>query len=799
MSNMHSTVDALIKLINQGDEVDRCFASKTLGIFQDKRAIPTLIERLRDEDIDVCIDAAEALGRINDHQAIPALLESLKHDPDGEMKTIVTEVLGKFNSAKALDALLLIAAGEPEDLIAEEGDDWNDWWDMQLNSVKALGLHKEKRAVPIFKTLLDDEDAQDIEPEILMALAQIGGEGINTLFDVLQTSGERSRRRAVYALGHDNSPFARKILGQALKEKAASVRAAAIESLKRAEATSYLDVILLMLKDNDAEVRRAALSAVASLGKAQIQDDKIHRISALLTDSNQDVLLNTLNILNQLVSNKLNNAQAITENDRENIRACLQHSSFSIQAAACSLLGTLKQYNALDDLLVLASDVEQHAMARREAINAIADIAVDHSNIINNELINSFNQWILDESQPVRQAALSNLLKLDTLLSGDNELSPTPMEIIIQAAQGELILEAEEETIPSTDKLDNISIVVNNSNEENTASENTSSEIDYQPIESEFDKQPAQQTAMSTLEALTMDNVELALAAEQQSEKQPEILSTEEKEEYQEYFDLVEANNNRAYKMKALKADAQTDAQYLSLRLLGEHASAESVNILINALDNDDAIIRKEAISSLGQIAKNTQPPKELLNALGRLITLMHSDVEDNRLASVITLGNMRHRAAIPEIITHLSDDDYNVRMHSIQALAKLCQLQIEHGDNDPEDQIISNDMPTEDILKAMATSLDDKESAVQMTAIESLLALREINQQDNELEKIIQIALNDQGAMTRRIAQLLRRQHNESAGKVLLEKMQAAEDSAHRRFIIEMLEELYKPEVLAA
>jgi len=98
MSNLHNTVDALIKLIADGDEADRCFATKTLGVFKDKRAIPTLISCLRDEDIDVCIDAAEALGKIKDIQAVPALLESLKHDPDGEVKTMVTEALGNIDS-----------------------------------------------------------------------------------------------------------------------------------------------------------------------------------------------------------------------------------------------------------------------------------------------------------------------------------------------------------------------------------------------------------------------------------------------------------------------------------------------------------------------------------------------------------------------------------------------------------------------------------------------------------------------------------------------------------------------------
>ncbi len=799
MSNLHNTVDALIKLIGDGDEADRCFATKTLGVFKDKRAIPTLISCLRDEDIDVCIDAAEALGKIRDIQAVPALLESLKNDPDGEVKTMVTEALGNIDSGDVIAPLLELAGGQVEDMELDNGDDWDDWWDIQLKSVKALGMRREARAIPVLKSLLADEDPQAIEPEIHKALAQIGGEGIEVLLHVLQTSQETSRRRAITALGYCDDPRARKIMGRALKDHSGSVRAAAVEALARSKASNYLGAILVLLKDTNADVRRAALDAIIKLGHSKISDDSISYICALINDENDEVRLQSLSSLNNLIKDEKNNQRHISEQNQLSILACLQHKSFSIQAASCTLLGTLNQHSALEELINLAANTENHDMARREAINAISRILLDKNTGITEEMIKTFSQWIHDKSQPVRLAAISNLIKLQQITDQPSETAASPMDLVIAAARGEL--EQNEET--DTHLSQQVSVIpVSIEQAENPhAPQPAVQEIDYSPAESELDSQPVQQSATSTLEALAMDNVEMTLAAKHNTSAEEQTMDMEDMEEYREYLEIVEQNNKRGEKMKAPKVDTITDARYLSLRMLGETPSVEGIETLIEAMDDSDARVRNESIAALGNIAQknsalnNPLVYTSLLNSLGRLITLMHSDIEDNRLACVRTLGEMKHRAAIPEIIIHLKDEDYHVRLHAVQALGKLCQQQINQGNNDPEEQMVIHDVSTESILEHISDALDDKEPGVQLAAIESLLTL----QDENEIDKIVQIALEDQGMLTRRIGRMLRNGNASRSGDILLEKLDNAPDSAHRRFIIEMLEELYRPEISAA
>ncbi|KRT59067.1 HEAT repeat-containing protein, partial [endosymbiont of Ridgeia piscesae] len=104
--NMRSKAEqALIELMKNGDEADRCYAARTLGTLHSQNAVETLIAHLTDEDIDVCVDAAEALGRIGDPTAVPPLLNSLSKEESGEVCTAVTSALGMLGGEAAIDAL----------------------------------------------------------------------------------------------------------------------------------------------------------------------------------------------------------------------------------------------------------------------------------------------------------------------------------------------------------------------------------------------------------------------------------------------------------------------------------------------------------------------------------------------------------------------------------------------------------------------------------------------------------------------------------------------------------------------
>ena len=75
-SSKSKTVGVLCELLSTGDEADRCYVSRALGVLGDPAAIPDLIKHLHDKDIDVCVDAADALGKMGAASAINDLIET---------------------------------------------------------------------------------------------------------------------------------------------------------------------------------------------------------------------------------------------------------------------------------------------------------------------------------------------------------------------------------------------------------------------------------------------------------------------------------------------------------------------------------------------------------------------------------------------------------------------------------------------------------------------------------------------------------------------------------------------------
>ncbi|MDT8281546.1 MAG: HEAT repeat domain-containing protein, partial [Gammaproteobacteria bacterium] len=398
---------AICALLNTGDAAERCHAVRSLGRFGDSAAVAALTPRLRDEDIDVCIDTAEALGHLRDTSATPSLLATVRKDPDGTVKIAAIEALGRIGGDDAIALLLEIAVHRPDDL-GFTAEAWDPWWDMQLKAVDALGRLRVTAAVPVITALLDDEDGQDIESEILTALARIGGTGEEILISRLTQSTPRGRRRAAHALRLSVTPTAASALGRALMDPAPEVRAAAAQALAETGAVRYLPAILLLFRDRDGNVRSSAVQAAETMSRnSDATAIPVPELIKLTRDTDTAVQIIALATLSHSVI-------PLDEEARNEIVAIAgNHPDAQVAAAACALIGQWpdQQFSsALAGVLAgLTADV-----ARPPELRCAATRALGNMGHWDETVASALTRACVAAPAALRLAALHTLIKLET-------------------------------------------------------------------------------------------------------------------------------------------------------------------------------------------------------------------------------------------------------------------------------------------------------------------------------------------------------------------------------------------------
>jgi HEAT repeat protein len=360
MSNKKQVIETLCHLTAIGDEIERCYAVR-------------------------------ALGHIGSYEAIAPLLDVFALDSNDELKMAVVDALSNLGAKEVIPTLLEIAENPPLDW--EYDGDWDDWWAMQLKAIDALGRMRVASAVPVLVRLLEDEENQEIESEVLKALALIGGEGDTVLIQRLSGSSATERSSAAKALGFSTSAEARKALVMAMIDKNTEVRVAAILALGKMGASQYLELMLRFLNDSQPEMRRAVIEVTTSFAMGIQQ-----KITSLLTDSNAGVRAAVLNALRQLDN--------ISDEILTQVRICLHDTDNQVIAASATLLASLGDNTILPKLLRILSNKEASAILRSKVATALGILG-------NTEAIGILNWSIKDKAETVRIAAINALIAID--------------------------------------------------------------------------------------------------------------------------------------------------------------------------------------------------------------------------------------------------------------------------------------------------------------------------------------------------------------------------------------------------
>ena len=815
MTSKNLAVDALIAQLENGDEVDRCYAAQALGSFQDVRALEPLYRHLQDEDLDVCIDSATALGSIRSEDAEQGLIDALFYHSEVDVKQAAINGLSTCGGSRAAATLLQLLE-RPEDLQLNQTEGWDDWWDLQRQAVKALGENAAAEAAPALASLLDSDEGQDIESETLKALVQIGVAGIAQLSQRVDTAPPRRLRRIATALAQSSSAEAAALLATLRGNTDVHVRAAATDSLALGSDPQRLSTLVGLLNDPSPEVQNSALKGLDKLKPSASDGLDDGLLQQLLDSPDSRVRCAALGMVSQrLVSSPGLADQGFPEDLLDHLQSGLRSNNAEEQRLCCELATNTDQASIRDCLFDLLQDPETAVQVRRQAIQSIGSHGL--SDIATLEALWNSSK---DVDGALRHVSLQALQALQSqgeagaARPSESESNlPTPMALLLSALSGtafEWPEDAQTDADVCTDEVvtrsldpQQIALVAVDEQGDLVApaaalSAPTAPTIE-QILASVSDAYPAVQDDAaetlnigSTLESISRSHIEATVGVSQVLSSDSErILGLVDAmpQEFDEFAQVVHTNARSGERMILEKRrkpeEIDADRRILAARVLGDCAQPEVVAALIGCLMDEDASLRREAADSLGRLAASHPELSGLENSLGPIATQLRAGNEEIRMACARTLGALQHKAAIPALLAALDDPDTLVR---IQAIRSLTAIALGRGKAlSAADHVVLSEVTPDRITRAILDCQADPEIGVRKAVIDALVALRSL-----DLELLLKLGLEEGGALTPAAGQALKDLAPDMATEKLIAALAGNDNSAIRRLAMQMLQQIH-------
>ncbi|MEM6676953.1 MAG: HEAT repeat domain-containing protein [Pseudomonadota bacterium] len=407
-------IEAIIRYLSSENEILRAAAIGALARQSDTAAVrPLLVSALLDPDPDVRSDAMEALATMALPEDAETLRYSLAGDPVREVKLAAIRALARLNDRGAIPLLRALTLSRAEEEVAweDEDSDWEEWLDIQIAAIQALGQMGVEEAIDDLLAARADPLAQSLDIPVFEALTQLGPRGIDILLQVATQNEGLGSSRAVTALqGADPSAMLASV-DQMIGHPRAAVRLLTLPLLP----VDGDRVLQLAEADPDAAVRVAALARAAP-----------HRPDLALTALRDKDARVQAAALRHLVLPEDAEARAVLI---DNLLAWITHGAPALMIATAERLAILAPERAGPPLLALAADLKRPLEARVAATRALADVTPPIPTAALVELIGN-------RAQQVRLAALVQLR--DRAAAGDE----AAITALAAAIQGTLVEDA---------------------------------------------------------------------------------------------------------------------------------------------------------------------------------------------------------------------------------------------------------------------------------------------------------------------------------------------------------------------
>ncbi len=616
---------ALANVLSDGVDVHRCLAAKALGRIGDGAAVEPLIKALLDEDEDVRTDAAEALLALGDPQSVTQLTENLLGDPCSEVKLAAIQTLAKVQDKQIIPWLRRMVKGRDEEIQWDETEffstGWDDWVEIQLQSILALAELGATEAVPDIVDAMKDENAQDITETVFKALIKMGPDGTKALIGFLDEPFARPRRRAATVLAAAISDSADDALTRIFSDESADVRMAGLRA--RAGAYPQDTWITVMLKDADAAIRAEAIALVSGI----YAEDLL----ALLDDPSETVQAAALGALVRSKGLNLNDDLIATLSKK------IRHPEPTISMAAARTFAIVAPEAALTELADALADSDLATDIRLAALQGLAKIGGD-------TVTNSLVAVVDDESRQVR---LETMAALASVARHDDQW-PNPAAQALLAALGG-IYDPEPEIVDENATPE----------PEPEVQEPEPEAVAEEPAEPE--EEPVQ---TSTLASMLAEGPEIAPVVGLPGD------GVELTSEDMERLAIARRVVGKRKMAKEPEVVVYEDIRRFAARVLVDVDHDDVTLALAGALGSDDPEVVQAAAQSIAEIARNKQQlPDGVSDAI---LAQLDGATLSLKLSFLRALAVCPGDDVVTSLAPLLTDEDSFVRDGAIVALRKL-------------------------------------------------------------------------------------------------------------------------------
>lgn len=321
-----STADLIIALQQSTLKHQRRYAAELLGD-RGSEAVPALLKALEDPEEVVEKAAADSLAKLNDKSIFPDLVGKLS-SPDPQVRQYSAYVLGRIAKKEdkgVVDALEKVSADQDKNARAEViyalcsigSPSSKNIFINSLNDPEpkargyaavGLGKLKDPEGGKALAGALGREKDENVLRMMISAVGKIGRAGsVQTLIDALSNDIPSLKIDVADALGEIKTPDSTAALISMLSDRDSKVRERVAIALRDRKDPMAVRALADSLKDRSTTVRRAASEALISLADISVTKELTEALgdpdSAVAANATRALTeLNSLDSVNDLIS-----------------------------------------------------------------------------------------------------------------------------------------------------------------------------------------------------------------------------------------------------------------------------------------------------------------------------------------------------------------------------------------------------------------------------------------------------------------------------------------------------------------